>query len=513
MGMALALAAPAFADTEKPHRSPVNAMPYYWFRTERGVPGPLVAADPRLAEMATALSGGELARCRELAQSILDSTDSPDLHAEASAYVVESYLAEGDFAGARASAERMDDAQSLRRVGKLESAYNAEVSRLQRIVATTKDGELTVRALLGLGVLHEATEDHVAAREAYVQAITECGTAPSVITSARRLLALCQTQGGAAATSDAARWLLVVRRDSPAVCLAAARSLATALAMQLGAEEAAAEVGAALDASEGDGARAALLVALAEVYEAAGHLAEARSTYRDLAMASPDLAGELQTDQRMCRLLQAAYGNLERLAVEAQGDEEWDRITREARSLLSEVTGCDSVAWPLRALLAETIAQAGGRDEDALEAGIAELAALMSEMPASLEAVAAYRTLGLLLLESGREEDATKVWEAAAVTCSDSPLLFDTLMRLGDLYVRRGDMGDALRMYDRAISSPDAEIRGWGHVHKARAYESQTRLGEALAEYHAAADQSPVCLPVYEAREAIARLEKEGKDR
>ncbi|MFB3883260.1 MAG: tetratricopeptide repeat protein [Armatimonadota bacterium] len=129
-------------------------MQFYWFRTDRGVPGPAVAADPRLTEVAAALSAGQLAQCRELAQAVLDSADDHDLRAEASSYLVESHLAEGDFAGARAAAKRTGDTESLARVNKLEAAYNAEVNRLQRIVATTQDTELAAWAQLRTADTH-----------------------------------------------------------------------------------------------------------------------------------------------------------------------------------------------------------------------------------------------------------------------------------------------------------------------------------------------------------------------
>ncbi len=198
MGMALALAASACAETEKPHRSPANAMPYYWFRTERGVPGPLVAADPRLAEMATALSVGDLGRCREIAQALLDSADAPDLRAEASSYLVESYLAEGDFAGARAAAQRMDDAESLLRVNKLEAAYNAEVSRLRRIVASTENSEEACTALLQMARAHARFGQAVRAKQAYWSVLERDQHGGHAMVAAQEMLTVEEAAAGTA---------------------------------------------------------------------------------------------------------------------------------------------------------------------------------------------------------------------------------------------------------------------------------------------------------------------------
>ena len=206
MGMALALAASVCADTEKPHRSPVNAMPYYWFRTERGISGPMGPADPRLVEMAAALSAGELGRCREIAQGVLDSSDSPDQRSEARAYLVESYLAEGDFAGARAAAERLNDAESLLRANNLDAAYTAEVGRLQRIVATTQDTEMAAWAQLRTAQAHELVGKTDVAVESYRKVLARYPTGVHAATAVRRLASLLDPTGlepGALLTLDA----------------------------------------------------------------------------------------------------------------------------------------------------------------------------------------------------------------------------------------------------------------------------------------------------------------------
>ncbi len=67
-------AVPVRAQDEQGHLSPDYPMQFYWFHTERGIPGTDAASDPRLAQIATALASGDLKRCRELAAEVLDET-------------------------------------------------------------------------------------------------------------------------------------------------------------------------------------------------------------------------------------------------------------------------------------------------------------------------------------------------------------------------------------------------------------------------------------------------------
>jgi tetratricopeptide (TPR) repeat protein len=108
-----------------------------------------------LGQVANALGAGQYAECRRLAESLLAGDHAPAAKQQAAGFLIESHLAEGDFDGARAAANRVGDQDSIARIGKLESHYAAEVGRLQRIIATTRDPAKAAQAQLLLARAHQ----------------------------------------------------------------------------------------------------------------------------------------------------------------------------------------------------------------------------------------------------------------------------------------------------------------------------------------------------------------------
>lgn len=135
--------------------SPDQPLHYYWFRTEQGVPAHPEVMDPRVEEIAEAFGRGDYAVTRQLAQTLLDSSDDPGLRGEAAAFIVESHIAEGDFAAARAAAERHEDWDAVERIESLKADYNRAVARLQQIVAKTDDPSEAARAQLLTAHFHQ----------------------------------------------------------------------------------------------------------------------------------------------------------------------------------------------------------------------------------------------------------------------------------------------------------------------------------------------------------------------
>jgi tetratricopeptide (TPR) repeat protein len=148
-----------------------NPAPRYWFRTGRSVPAEAQPMDPRVREISDRFGAGAYQRARDLAQALLDATDDAALRTEAAAFIVESHLAEGDFDGARAAAERLGDSDALACIKQLEANYRAEVGRLQHIVATSSDLAEAAEAQFLTARVHEAAYRLRVAEDSYWKVI------------------------------------------------------------------------------------------------------------------------------------------------------------------------------------------------------------------------------------------------------------------------------------------------------------------------------------------------------
>jgi tetratricopeptide (TPR) repeat protein len=116
--------------------------------------------DPGLAEALNAFGAGRYDECRTRAQALISASSDPSTRADCVGLIILSHLHQGHFAAAREAAERLrsvspDVCQDLlAQVNRDERDYNAEVSRLQHIVATTKDPEEAARAQLRIARVH-----------------------------------------------------------------------------------------------------------------------------------------------------------------------------------------------------------------------------------------------------------------------------------------------------------------------------------------------------------------------
>jgi len=148
----LVLSGAAFGDV--PKRGPDNPALLYWFRA----PEPAAESgeiDPGIKEVAQTFGTGDYARSRALAEKVAAGTEDGEVRSQAVGYIVECYLAEGDFAAARAAAERHEDWDAVERINRLKADYNRAVGRLQQIVAKTDDGAEAARAQLLTGHVHQ----------------------------------------------------------------------------------------------------------------------------------------------------------------------------------------------------------------------------------------------------------------------------------------------------------------------------------------------------------------------
>jgi tetratricopeptide (TPR) repeat protein len=123
-----------------------------------------------LGQVANALGAGQYAECRRLAEALLTGDCGLTVKGQAMGYLVESYVAEGDFATARARAALYGDAEAAARVETLERSYRAEAARLSRLAATGT-GEQAASAQLALARTHEWYGRGDLALEAYHEVI------------------------------------------------------------------------------------------------------------------------------------------------------------------------------------------------------------------------------------------------------------------------------------------------------------------------------------------------------
>lgn len=116
--------------------------------------------DPRLAEVLDAFGSSHYDECLKLAEALINQSDDSSIRAECVGLIILSQLDQGDFAAAREAAERLrsvspDVCQDLlARVNRDERDYNAEVTRLQHIVAAAKDPAEAARAQLSAVRVH-----------------------------------------------------------------------------------------------------------------------------------------------------------------------------------------------------------------------------------------------------------------------------------------------------------------------------------------------------------------------
>lgn len=187
---------------------PDNPRKHYWLRNtgarvvERG------PMDARLREIADAFGQGELEQARTLAENLLAATEDANLRAEAAAFLVQGYLEEGDFESARAAAARISDAESLARINRIEAEYKAEVGRLQRIVATTKDPAEAAHAQFLTARAHEGVHCLDVAVESYWKVVRRYPEHPPSASAARWLLAMEQRSSGNPAAVSLCRSLV-----------------------------------------------------------------------------------------------------------------------------------------------------------------------------------------------------------------------------------------------------------------------------------------------------------------
>jgi TolA-binding protein len=181
IGNGVALAAPGTAD------SPGDK---YWFlkpasEREQGL------MDPALQQVSDAYGKADFVRCRELAQGVLETTEDERTRAEAMAYVVEAWVAEGDLAKAAQVAAGCHDTGLVARVASRRDAYATALARLGQ---SRTDGEGGSAALREARV-HRQAGLLEPAQKSYWRVITEYPDSRETVRAVRELINMHQVYG------------------------------------------------------------------------------------------------------------------------------------------------------------------------------------------------------------------------------------------------------------------------------------------------------------------------------
>lgn len=503
----LLVGSPCFAGP--PDDTPDHPATLYWLRNTTGHGRELGEMDPRIEEVASAFGRGSYEECRRLAQALLGGADDLDLRSQAVSFIVESHLAQGDFEGARAAADRFGDEQALSRVNSLEARYNAEVRRIEEVIAYGPDARSVAGAQLALATVHDSFGKVRPACETYARAIRTLPRNPLASAAARRLIAVYQRQGGTASADAVARWILGTFSGSPWACLPAARTVAGARVEQVGGTAPPSEIARLVDTHAAEGAKLAFKVVLAEFEEGEGRLAEARDIYRFLLREAPAFAGHLAARDHLYRLAQLDCRILEQAVLHAEDIPDYRDLVGRAEALLAEKDLEPEVEWPLRACLAQCRADAGGGTPEAITRGIDALHTLPLKRPSVAEAGRAYRVLGLLLMAVDRCEEAMEVWQIAVDALPDSVVRGEIAIRLGDLLSSRDQVVDARKSYEHALACPDPQLQACGHERLGKLCEMERNLPAALQHYEAAVRICPASFAGQKATQRLDELEKE----
>ena len=192
--MLFGLAAPACAQSEPYNHTAENPAPLYWYRNVDGVGRQSGAMDPRLSDISDAFGWGDFGVSRRLAEALVDDPEvQPALRAEAAAYVVEAYLAQGEFEKAGQIAKELEDAEMAARVASLKEGYSAALSRLDLTLARTE----AERAALAFrrARVHRQAGCLALTQEAYWGVITEHPDSLEAVRAASEIVKMHKAYG------------------------------------------------------------------------------------------------------------------------------------------------------------------------------------------------------------------------------------------------------------------------------------------------------------------------------
>lgn len=216
--------------------SPDEPQDLYYFLNVDG-PGPdFGEMDGRLKGIADAFGRGEFARCRELAEALIESSDDEGLRAEAVTYVVESYLAQGEFEKAAQIADEYDRAEIAARVASLKRGYSAALARLD--VTVIGGGVEPVGLILKRGRLHRQAGCLELAQGSYWKVISEHRGSPEAVRAASEVVNMHQAYGTPESVTKVCETLVGLDPDSD-VAVAVCRAISGSWAAWQGGETAA----------------------------------------------------------------------------------------------------------------------------------------------------------------------------------------------------------------------------------------------------------------------------------
>ena len=182
--------------------------------------------------LAKAFGKGRLTEAKAIAETLLSGTRSPDERAIAVRYLVESYLAEGDYEGARRAIRKAADALPdsrgvLARILSVENADRTETLRLEAAASDTGDAVSALRARLRLAEWHHRHGRLQTAAEIYERLIEERPDAPGAGAALTQLVAIRLHLAGPDEAVLLATTMLDRYSSSRTVVRAAVRSIAS----------------------------------------------------------------------------------------------------------------------------------------------------------------------------------------------------------------------------------------------------------------------------------------------
>jgi len=182
--------------------------------------------DLRVRQLVEAFGRGDLAKARDLAEQALAKAADNRVRRQATGVLIESYLWEGEFAGARRAAQLAGDAEALTSISQTEAAYRAEVARWQRIVASSKDPAQAAEAQLRTAQAHQAAGKWELADASYRKVIARYPGLPQAAEAVVRLANMHFLGDNADAAIAACVWAAEQEPNSSWLAEAATHKLA-----------------------------------------------------------------------------------------------------------------------------------------------------------------------------------------------------------------------------------------------------------------------------------------------
>ncbi len=149
--------------------------------------------DPEVAEGLTAFSAQQYETARRIGAHLLAERARGSTHAEGLDLIVESWLAEGNFAQARAAARKYQEQvpdgarEALARIENDERHYQRQLARYTKELAQAKRPEEAAELQLHIGHTHRQVGRLQLARESYQEGVKKYPKTHAAVSASRQL--------------------------------------------------------------------------------------------------------------------------------------------------------------------------------------------------------------------------------------------------------------------------------------------------------------------------------------